>query len=156
MSLQTDIIFVRALQQNSSLMAKLPAGDVYNTAIALPEQDADNAPVPYIIVTYDGMSNDQTTKDGYESEFDNVNIGIEVAAQTRGQLCEIVEAVRETVLDYFTSLQDDKSSDYYPLLPLDYQLTATGVRYDDMKPCYWQILNYQCETKAYGKNEEES
>ena len=153
MSLQTDIIFVRALQQNSSLMAKLPAGDVYNTAIALPEQDAENAPVPYIIVTYDGMSNDQTTKDGYESEFDNVNIGIEVAAQTRGQLCEIVEAVRETVLDYFTSLQDEEETD--PLLPLDYQLTATGVRYDDMKPCYWQILNYNCSTKVYGKDEEE-
>lgn len=155
MSLQTDIIFVHALQQNSSLMAKLPAGDVYNTAIALPEQDAENAPVPYIIVTYDGMSNDQTTKDSYESEYDSVTIGIEVAAQTRGQLCEIVEAVRATVLEYFTDLQNDESSDYYPLLPLDYQLTATGVRYDDMKPCYWQILNYQCETKVYGKNEEE-
>jgi hypothetical protein len=41
MSLQTDIIFVKALRANADLMAQLAAGDVYNTAIALPDEDLD-------------------------------------------------------------------------------------------------------------------
>ena len=46
MSLQTDIIFVKALRADENLMAQLPAGDVYNTTIALPDEDLDNAPLP--------------------------------------------------------------------------------------------------------------
>lgn len=148
MSLQTDIIFVRALRENTELIAKLPAGDVYNTAIALPEEDADNAPLPYIIVSFDGLTNDQTTKDGYESDYDTVNIGIEVAASTRDQLHDLTQTVRDTVLQFFTDLQDDPEDEDFSLAPLDYQLSATGVRYDDRKPCYWQVINYQCDTNA--------
>lgn len=148
MSLQTDIIFVRALRENTELIAKLPAGDVYNTAIALPEEDAENAPLPYIIVSFDGLTNDQTTKDGYESDYDTVNIGVEVAAATRDQLFDLTQSVRDTVLSFFESLQSDPTDDDFSLVPLDYQLSATGVRYDDQKPCYWQILNYQCDTNA--------
>ena len=148
MSLQTDIIFVRALRGNTELLAKLPAGDVYNTAIALPEEDADNAPLPYIIVSFDGLTNDQTTKDTFESDYDTVNIGVEVAAATRDQLYDLTQSVRDTVLSFFESLQSDPTDDDFSLVPLDYQLSATGVRYDDQKPCYWQILNYQCDTNA--------
>lgn len=148
MSLQTDIIFVRALRGNTELLAKLPAGDVYNTAIALPEEDAENAPLPYIIVSFDGLTNDQTTKDGYESDYDTVNIGVEVAAATRDQLFDLTQSVRDTVLSFFEGLQSDPTDDDFNLVPLDYQLSATGVRYDDQKPCYWQILNYQCDTNA--------
>ena len=148
MSLQTDIIFVRALRGNTELLAKLPAGDVYNTAIALPEEDAENAPLPYIIVSFDGLTNDQTTKDTFESDYDTVNIGVEVAAATRDQLFDLTQSVRDTVLSFFESLQSDPTDDDFALVPLDYQLSATGVRYDDQKPCYWQILNYQCDTNA--------
>ena len=58
MSLQNDIIFVKALRANADLMAQLAAGDVYNTAIAMPDEDLDNAPLPYAIVTFDGLTND--------------------------------------------------------------------------------------------------
>lgn len=148
MSLQTDIIFVRALRENAELMALLPAGDVYNTAIALPDQDAENAPVPYIIVSFDGLNNDQTTKDSFESDADEVTISIEIAATTRKELYDLAQAVRDTVLSFFEGLQASESDADYDLLPLDYQLTATGVRYDDLKPCYWQVLTYQCDTNA--------
>lgn len=148
MSLQTDIIFVRALRSNTELIAELPAGDVYNTAIALPEQDADNAPLPYAIVTFDGMQNDQTTKDSFESDFDNVTVSIEVAAATRDALHDLVQNVRSTVLQFFESLQADPTDEDFALVPLDYQLSASAVRYDDLKPCYWQVLTYQCDTNA--------
>lgn len=146
MSLQTDIIFVRALRGNQGLMAQLPAGDVYNTAIALPEPEADNAPLPYIIVSYDGMNNDQTTKDSFEGDTDTVTIGIEVAASTRKELFDITQAVRTTVLGFFEQLADDDED--IAEAPLDYQLSATAVNYDDMKPCYWMRMSYQCDVNA--------
>lgn len=146
MSLQTDIIFVRALRENQELMAQLPAGDVYNTAIALPEPEAENAPLPYIIVSFDGLVNDQTTKDSFEGDTDTVTIGIEVAASTRKELFDITQAVRTTVLGFFEQLLEDDED--FAEAPLDYQLSATAVNYDDLKPCYWQRLSYQCDVRA--------
>ena len=146
MSLQTDIIFVRALRENQELMAQLPAGDVYNTAIALPEPEAENAPLPYIIVSYDGMTNDQTTKDSFEGDTDTVTIGIEVAASTRKELFDLTQAVRATVLAFFEQLPEDDED--FAEAPLDYQLSATAVNYADLKPCYWQRLSYQCDVNA--------
>lgn len=146
MSLQTDIIFVRALRENQELMAQLPAGDVYNTAIALPEPEADNAPLPYIIVSFDGLVNDQTTKDSFEGDTDTVTIGIEVAASTRKELFDLTQAVRSTVLAFFEDLPEDDTD--FAEAPMDYQLSATAVNYDDLKPCYWQRLSYQCDVRA--------
>ena len=147
MSLITDIIFVRALRSNSELMAALPAGDVYNTTIAEPDEEVLNAPVPYIIVSYDGMQNDSQTKDdSYEGDTDNVQIGIEIAAKTRKQLGELATQIRETVSDFFENLPDDDPD--FDLVPLNYNLTAQGVNYDSDKPCYWQVLNYQCDTNV--------
>ena len=147
MSLQTDIIFVKALRANADLMKQLAAGDVYNTAIALPDEDLDNAPLPYIIVSFDGLTNDVETKDDpYEGDSDNVTISIEIAARTRPELGQLAEAVRSQVHDYFVNA--NPNDDDYDLVPLDYQLSAQAVNYDQMKPCYWQVLTYQCDTNA--------
>lgn len=147
MSLQTDIIFVKALRANAELMAQLAAGDVYNTAIALPDEDLDNAPLPYVIVSFDGLTNDVETKDDpYEGGSDNVTISIEIAAKTRPELCRLAEAVRRQVHDYFVN--DNQTDDDSDLVPLDYQFSAQAVNYDQMKPCYWQVLSYQCDTNA--------
>ena len=147
MSLLTDIIFVKAIRSNSALMAKLPAGNVYNTSITMPDVDLDNAPVPYIIVSFDGLQNDDFTKDcSYEGSTDKVQIGVEIAAQTRQQLSEIATDVRNTIREFFENLPD--SDEDYELLPLDYRFTAHGVQYDPDKPCFWQVLNYQCDTNV--------
>jgi hypothetical protein len=147
MSLQTDIIFAKALRSNADLMAQLPAGDVYNTAIALPDEDADNAKVPYIIVSYDGLNNQDSTKDSsFDGLTDMVTVGIEIAAKTRPQLAELAIMVRDTIRDYFrqhVTLRDDED---YELIPNSYQLQAQQVQYDSLKPCYWQQLAYQCDT----------
>lgn len=145
MSLKTDIIFVRALRSNDELMEQLPAGDVYNTTIALPEQDAENAPLPYIIVTYDGMQNLDTDKDSpFEGDTDRVQIGIEVASESRPQLATLTEQIRTTVREFFENL--DSSDEDYDLVPLNVDLSAQAVQYDEWKPCYWQVLQYQCDT----------
>ena len=147
MSLQTDIIFVKALRADEELMAKLAAGDVYNTAIALPDEDLDNAPLPYVIVSFDGLTNDIDTKDDpYESDSDAVNISIEIAARTRSELGQLADAVRHQVHQYF--LDADPTDEDADLIPHDYQFSAQAVIYDSTKPCYWQVLTYQSDTNA--------
>ena len=147
MSLQNDIIFVKALRANADLMAQLAAGDVYNTAIALPDEDLDNAPLPYAIVTFDGLTNDIDTKDDpFESDSDSVNISIEIAAKTRNELGQLASAIRRQVHQYF--INADPTDEDADLIPHDYQFSAQAVNYDSMKPCYWQVLTYQCDTNA--------
>ena len=147
MSLQTDIIFVKALRANADLMAQLAAGDVYNTSIALPDEDLDNAPLPYVIVSFDGLTNDVETKDDpYEGNSDRVTISIEIAAKTRPELGQLAEDVRRQVHQYFVDA--DPTDEDVDMIPLDYQFSAQQVNYDQMKPCYWQVLTYQCDIKS--------
>lgn len=137
MSLATDSIFVKAIQSDASLMQKI-GGRLYGTAIGLPDEEADNVPVPYIIVTFDGLTNDQGTKDDrYESRYDKVEIGVEVTARTLDELHNLTETVRDTILSYLRSRTTAVD---------DYLFTAEGIQYDSMKPCYWQVLRYQCDT----------
>lgn len=147
MSLLTDIIFVKALRSNETLIDRLPAGDVYNTAIALPDKEADNAPLPYIIVSFDGLQNDDATKDdSFEGDEDRVQIGIEVAASTRPELGELMVAIRNTINTYFRENYGSDEDEDFALIPNDMVLSAQGVQYDSAKPCYWQVLQYQCDT----------
>ena len=147
MSFSTDAIFVRALSSNQELTAMLPAGGVYNTSIPVPDEELDNVPVPYIIVSFDGLQNEEGTKDSiYEGTTDRVQIGIEVVAQTRPQLCELTEAIRRTVREFFENLPN--SDEDYDLVPLEYTFTAQQVIYDPDKNSFGQVLNYQCEVNA--------
>lgn len=147
MSLQTDIIFVKALRNNAELIGQLPAGDVYNTAIALPDEEAENAPLPYIIVSFDGLNNQDTTKDdAFESESDSVQIGITICTGEREELGEMAVAVRTTIREYFREHYGDTTDEDFALIPNDITLSAQGVQYDSMKPCFWQTLTYQCDT----------
>ena len=145
MSLQTDIIFAKALKSNADLMAELPAGNVYNTAIALPDEEADNAPVPYIIVSFNGLVNQDFTKDNqFEGMTDAVTIGITIAARTREELADLAIEARHTIVEYLQA--QSPGDEDYDLVPREIQLQTQGVQYDSLKPCYWQELTYTCET----------
>lgn len=151
MSLATDSIFVTALQSNAELVEKLKeyiddddnvqydeTPRLYGTSIGLPDEDADNVPVPYVIVTFDGLTNDQGTKDDrYESPYDTVNIGVEVTAKTLDDLHELTQMVRDTILSYLRTTDTAIN---------DYLFSAQQIQYDSQKPCYWQVLTYQCDT----------
>ena len=99
-------------------------------------------PLPYVIVTFDGLNNDETTKDDpFESENDVVSIGIEVAAENRKALAELTQAIRTAVHEYMvTQLSSDED---FPIE--DYRFSADAVQFDSLKPCYWQTLRYQCD-----------
>ena len=145
MSLQTDIIFIKAINSDEDLVETL-GGRIYSTAIPLPDEDLDNVPLPYAIVSYSGMANEAQTKDDpYEGETDNVHIAVEVVAKTRQELATLITTIREVIHDYFTDGHEEDEEDEN-LIPLDYQLTAQAVVYDPYKPGYWQVLDYQCDT----------
>ena len=148
MSLATDSIFITALQSNSDLMEALgydaqtgePAR-LYCTAIPLPDEDADNVQVPYVIVTFDGLTNDLGTKDDrYESEYDTVNIGVEVTARNINELHDLTQTVRDTILSYLR--ENDTAI-------MDYNFAAQQIQFDSLKPCYWQVLTYQCDVENH-------
>ena len=144
MSLLTDTVFVSALRADSELMQQLPAGDVYNTAIGLPDEQLDNAPIPYIIVSFDGLTNDAETKDDpFEGDTDSVQIGIEIAARTRLELGHLADSVRKAVHRYCMNVNEGDED--FCEVPEDYTFSANNVNYDPQKPCYWQILSYQCD-----------
>ena len=147
MSLATDSIFITAIQSNSELV-EMVCGRIYGTAIPLPDEDIDNVPVPYVIVTFDGLNNDAGTKDDlYESQYDKVNIGIEVTGETLKGLHDLTQLVRDTILSYFRTNQTAIE---------DYTFTADAIQFDSLKPCYWQTLRYQCDVYNIENDEQES
>lgn len=145
MSLITDKVFYNALRSNATLMAQVD-GRIESTSIPVPDKQLDNTPVPYIIITFDGLQNEGHTKDNsFEGETDKVQVGIEVAANTRDDLGEIMQAIRETIIEYFEDT-DGHAWDDYLYIPTNYTLTASAIGYDGDKPCYYQTLIYNCDT----------
>ena len=145
MSLITDKVFYNALRSNASLMAQV-GGRIESTSIPVPDEEFMNEPVPYIIITFDGLQNEGFTKDNsFEGENDKVQVSIEVAAQSRDELGQIMTDIRRTVIDYF---EDDEGHawDDYAYIPTNYTFTASAVGYDSEKPCYYQTLTYNCDT----------
>ena len=146
MSLALDSLFITAIKSDTTIMQTI-GNRLYSTAIPLPDEEAENVPVPYVIVTFDGLTNEQGTKDDpYESSNDQVNIGIEVTAANRQALADLTKAIRKAIHEYFMENQTVVD---------DYQLTAQAVQYDSWKPCYWQTLRYQCDAENTNDDEQE-
>lgn len=149
MSLITDKVFYRALKSNTELVEAV-GNRIENTDIPVPDEDYLNEPLPFIIVTYDGMQNEGLTKDNsYEGDTDRVQIGIDVVAENRDELGMLTNMVRETIVQFFENYEpptDQTEEDLSPLIPDDYQITASAVGYNSVRPCYYQTLSYNCDT----------
>ena len=146
MGLSTDSIFIYALSASEDIVQAVD-GRIYGTAIPLPDEEADNVPVPYIIVTFNGLNNvDETKDDMYESDYDSVNIGIEVIGKTLGHLHDLTEMVRNVIHQYFAQNETPVEG---------YQFSAQPIIFDSEKPAYWQVLNYQCEVRNIEDNDEQ-
>ena len=145
MSLITDKVFYNALRSNSEVMA-LVSGRIESTSIPVPDEEFMNEPVPYIIITFDSLQNEGFTKDNsFEGDTDRVQVSIEVAADSRDALGDIMEAIRKAVIEYFED-EDGHAWDDYDYVPNSYTFSAGPIGYDSMKPCYYQTLQYQCDT----------
>lgn len=144
MSLQTDSVFIQALRTDDDIRQRA-GGRIYGQAIPLPDEEADNVPTPYIIVSFDGLVNDQRTKDDdMEGQEDRVTVSVTVCAPTNEALHSLAETVRVRLREYLTSPDDDDPD--CGIFPSDYELTAGPMTYDPLKPSFWQKLTYVCST----------
>lgn len=143
MSLVTDKFFAKALRNDPDVMQAVD-GRIFNTVDD--EIDPDSAAIPSIFIFNQGTQNTTGTKDEpYEGETDNDQIMLGISASTREELGEIATLVRKVIKDAATDWTEDDFRDLgFDLV--DYTFTASGVTWDQMKPCYWQELNYACET----------
>lgn len=181
MGLALDSLFIEMLASDTVLMQAIE-GRLYSTDIPVPDAEYENTPVPYVIVHFDGLTNDDTTKDNpYESDFDTVNISIWVCAKDREALATLTQRIRQTILTEvmwtrrFMDLADkegavlnDRNSYHIKvwrnydtmtgMIPEDYRFTAEGIQYDPAKPSFMQVLNYSCDVRNnlnYDEQEEE-
>ena len=160
MSLQTDLIFIAALQQSEDVAAVL--GDrIYPTAIPRPDAEVQNEPVPYVIVTFEGIQPDEQTKDDdFDQEDETVQIGVTIVAETREKLANVSELVRRTIKEYFEKLKgtdpadlDEYDQEMLPLLPYSAKPSGGQITYDPDKPCSWMTLTYTCDVASFTNDE---
>ena len=150
MGLLTDTFFIRAIKSNSDLLAKLPAGDIYNN-VADPDFDMDNVPLPYIVVNNDGGSEGDTTKDTMsESTEDRVNISILMVCRNRKELADMTMAVRKTISDFMKAtwerISEGDTEEGDEIAPIEYEFSFSDIAYMMDKPAHRQMFYYNCVT----------
>lgn len=143
-----DELIYDAIVADESLMALI--GDrVVSTCFQTPPDQLDNTDVPNIIITDDGFTNNVTTKDCvWEGAEDQVQVTVDIAADSPQEVKQIMRKVRKAVEVYMANLGND--------MPELISLSSGELAWDWMKPCYYKNLIYQCITKADIDDEEES
>ena len=144
---QVDELIYNAIVANEQLMNVI-GGRVVSTCFEVPPGNDDNTPLPNIIITDDGMQNNITTKDCvWEGAEDQVQVTVDIAADSQEEVKAIMRKVRKAVEVYMASLGNE--------MPTLINLTAGELAWDWMKPCYYQPLIYQCVTKADIEDDEQ-
>ena len=140
---QVDEIIYDAIRADEELMTAI-SGHVVSTCFEVSPTDADNTPLPYIIVTDDGFQNQVESKDdGWEGTEDRVSVGVEVAAESPQEVKRLIKMVRQSVASYIEQMYDDGED-----IPELDSLSSDGLAWDWTKPCYYQRLTYQCITNT--------
>ena len=140
---QVDEIIYDAIRADEGLMTAT-SGHVVSTCFEVSPTEADNTPLPYIIVTDDGFQNQVESKDdSWEGTEDRVSVGVEVAAESPQEVKRLIKMVRQSVASYIGQMYDD--GDDIPELD---SLSSDGLAWDWTKPCYYQRLTYQCITNT--------
>lgn len=150
MGLLTDSFFIRAIKSNSELLAKLPAGDVYNN-VADPDYDMENVELPYIIVNNDGGSEGDMTKDSWsESTEDKVNISILMVCRSRQELADMTLTVRKTISEFMQAtwqrISEGTPEEGDEIAPIQYEFSFSDISYIMDKPAHRQMFYYNCTT----------
>ena len=147
---QVDEIIYDAIRADAALMEAI-GGRVQSTCFEVSPTEADNTPLPNIIVTDDGFQNQTGTKDNvWESDEDRVQAGVDVAAESPKEVRRLIRMVRRAIEQYVVGLYTKGEK-----IPTLEQLSSSGIAWDWMRPCYYQQLTYQCSTKADIDNEQD-
>lgn len=157
MSLELDEIFYNALTADTTIAQACgyvapsqgnsgkPAR-IYSTCVEVPPTDADNTPLPYIIIMDEGLQNDLGTKDDvWESVYDRVQAAVQISAVSPKEVKRLTRLCRKAIADYIATMTGER--------PYLQSLTTDGTAWDWTKPCYYKTLTYQCD--IYNTNDDE-
>lgn len=134
-----DEIIYDAICADTALMEAI-GSRVVSTCFEVPPAEADNTPLPNIIVTDDGFQNQVGTKDCvWESGEDRVQVTVDVAADSPKEVKRLIRMVRRAVENYIILMSATDGC-----IPELDSLSSNGIAWDWMKPCYYQQLSYQC------------
>lgn len=132
-----DIAVMHSLNRSDALTT-LVENRIFNTM--RPEYDEQEDKIPYIVVTYEGMTNDNDNKDSIEGDEDVERVNVLIVAQDRVQLSNIINEARTAIRDYLGG----DAFDTYGIA--DYSVSASAVLGDWTVPCVYQSLNYTIST----------
>ena len=137
--MELDELFFNALMEDADLVLAV-GGRIESTCFEVSPDEQDNTPLPCIIVTDDGLSNQPTDKDcDWEAGEDRIQASVEVDGRSPREVKELSRIVRRAVAAYVIAMADD--GDPVPQLE---SLQGNGVSWDWMKPCYHTMLTYNC------------
>ena len=144
MAIELDEIFFNALMADAELVLAV-GGRIESTCFEVAPDETDNTKLPNIIITDDGLTNQPTTKDmEWESDEDRVQASVDVAADDPKKVKQLVRMVRKAIANYMATL--DPGKDEIPCLQ---SVQTTGVAWDWMKPCYHDVIIYQCDVENH-------
>ena len=134
-----DEIIYDAICADTALMEAI-GSRVVSTCFEVPPAEADNTPLPNIIVTDDGFQNQVGSKDCvWESGEDRVQVTVDVAADSPKEVKRLIRMVRRAVENHIILMSATDGC-----IPELDSLSSNGIAWDWMKPCYYQQITYQC------------
>ena len=141
MTLELDEILYNALVANATLTAYIGGTDrITSTCFEVSPDEADNTPLPCIIVTDDGFQEGDATKDtDWESYEDKVQASVEVDAESPKEVKKIIRMVRKAIANHINMLSAQGRE-----IPSLENVQSNGVAWDWLKPCYHETISYQC------------
>ena len=144
----TDIL-LDAIEANQELVT-LTGSRVFDTCNEVPSwQDKDNTQLPYLVIVEKPATNDNGTKDWmWESPTDHCAASIIVCDETPDKVRSLRRKVRKAVEDYIAYLAEQGES-----IPTLTSSGYEGVAWDEMKPCYNDAINYQCDMDVQQESE---
>ena len=138
--MELDELFFNALMADADLVLAV-GGRIESTCFEVSPDEQDNTPLPCIIVTDDGLSNQPTDKDiEWEAGEDRVQASVEVDAKSPKQVKQLIRMVRKAISNHITSLYEKGEE-----IPCLQSVQTNGVAWDWMKPCYHETITYQCD-----------
>lgn len=140
--LNIDQFFYHALRSNADII-EVTDGRIFNTGRSEVDETEDR--IPYIIITFDGASADTYGKDDRCAELSTATVSVLCVGDEREDLAELTEMVHDTIRQAMEET-DFYEHDGWSFVIESCTPTASAVQMDEMKPCYYQTLTYNCDT----------
>lgn len=136
-----DELLFNALRDDDGIVQIVGSpANIVSTCFEVGPEDKDNTPLPCIIVTDEGIDNEPETKDStWEGYEDHVTAGIEVDGRSPKEVKNLIIKCRKVVANYV-----DKMERQGEVIPCLNSVKTSQLSWDWMKPCYHQVLLYNC------------